>query len=180
MGRNADIKDGDSDFQDSQEYLNDLEEEYQARALLAKSKRFFNKGTQRFSSAKATGQTECHKCRKKGHFARDCWSKTSVPSYQFNPFNQTLVRSKHKPNNAYKGLLKPNTTKVKAKVALLSSSTSASKAATVKNKGLIVEAYEWDKEEVSSNDNEMVEVKVIMKLAEDNDVISKEDVKNGE
>ncbi|GJT52111.1 retrovirus-related pol polyprotein from transposon TNT 1-94, partial [Tanacetum coccineum] len=132
------------DFQDSQEYLNDLEEEYQARALLAKSKRFFNKGTQRFSSAKATGQTECHKCRKKG-----------------------LPRT-----------LKPNTTKVKAKVALLSSSTSASKAATVKNKGLIVEAYEWDKEEVSSNDNEMVEVKVIMELAEDNDVISKEDVKN--
>nr|GEZ88121.1 hypothetical protein [Tanacetum cinerariifolium] len=45
------------DFQDSpddeeytrssHEYLNDLEKEYQARALLAKSKRFFKKGTQR-------------------------------------------------------------------------------------------------------------------------------------
>ncbi|GKG11347.1 hypothetical protein Tco_0342747, partial [Tanacetum coccineum] len=44
-------------------------------------------------------------------------------------------------------------------MALLSSSASASKAATVKNKGLIGEAYERDKEEMSSDDNEMVEVK---------------------
>ncbi|GJX76745.1 zinc finger, CCHC-type containing protein [Tanacetum coccineum] len=54
----------------SHEYLNDLEEEYQARALLAKSKRFFKKGTQRFSSAKATDQTECHKCGKKGDIGK--------------------------------------------------------------------------------------------------------------
>nr|GEU71722.1 retrovirus-related Pol polyprotein from transposon TNT 1-94 [Tanacetum cinerariifolium] len=32
----------------------------------------------------------------------------------------------------------------------------------VKNKGLITEAYEWDEEEVSSDDNEMVEVKCII------------------
>nr|GEU49466.1 hypothetical protein [Tanacetum cinerariifolium] len=57
--------------------MNDFEEEYQARDLLDKSKRFFKKGTQRFSSAKANDQTECHKCSKKGHFARDYWSKTS-------------------------------------------------------------------------------------------------------
>ncbi|GKA20567.1 hypothetical protein Tco_0700556 [Tanacetum coccineum] len=35
------------DSQDSHEYLNDLEEEYQARALLAKFKRFFKKGPKR-------------------------------------------------------------------------------------------------------------------------------------
>ncbi|GKA59777.1 retrovirus-related pol polyprotein from transposon TNT 1-94 [Tanacetum coccineum] len=73
--------DDEEDTRSRHEYLNDLEEEYQARALLAKSKRFFKKGTQRFSSAKATNQTECHKCGKKCHFARDCWSKVSVPSY---------------------------------------------------------------------------------------------------
>ncbi|GJS99768.1 retrovirus-related pol polyprotein from transposon TNT 1-94 [Tanacetum coccineum] len=67
--------DDEDDTRSSQEYLNDIEEEYQARAFLAKSKRFFKKGTQRFSSAKATDQTKCHKCGKKGHFARDCWSK---------------------------------------------------------------------------------------------------------
>ncbi|GJS79269.1 retrovirus-related pol polyprotein from transposon TNT 1-94 [Tanacetum coccineum] len=46
-------------------------------------------------------------------------------------------------------------------------------------KGLIAEAYEWDEEEVSSDDNEMVEVKVLMALAEENDVISKESARNG-
>ncbi|GJW88670.1 hypothetical protein Tco_0164010 [Tanacetum coccineum] len=56
----------EEDTRTSYEYLNDLEEEYQARALLAKSKRFFKKVTQRFSSAKVTDQTECHKCGRKG------------------------------------------------------------------------------------------------------------------
>ncbi|GKC96761.1 hypothetical protein Tco_1162203, partial [Tanacetum coccineum] len=50
----------------------------------------------------------------------------------------------------------------------------ASKASMVKNKGLIAEAYEWDEEKVSSNDNEMVEVKVLMALAKDNEAVSKE------
>nr|GEV09690.1 retrovirus-related Pol polyprotein from transposon TNT 1-94 [Tanacetum cinerariifolium] len=36
-----------------------------------------------------------------------------------------------------------------------------------------------DKEQVSSDDNEMVEVKVLMALAEDNNVVSKEGVRNG-
>nr|GEV15585.1 retrovirus-related Pol polyprotein from transposon TNT 1-94 [Tanacetum cinerariifolium] len=60
-----DSPDDEEDIRSSQEYMNDLEEEYQARALLAKSKRFFKKGTQRFSGAKVTDQTECHKCGKK-------------------------------------------------------------------------------------------------------------------
>ncbi|GKA65208.1 hypothetical protein Tco_0764915, partial [Tanacetum coccineum] len=129
----------EEDTRSSHEYLNDLEEEYQARALLAKSKRFFKKGTQRFSSTKATDQTECHKCGKKAKY-----------------------------------------NKVNAKLALLSSSASALKAATVKNKGLVAKAYKWDEEEVSSDDNEMVEVKVLMALAEENDAISKEGASNGE
>ncbi|GKC14138.1 hypothetical protein Tco_1010920 [Tanacetum coccineum] len=49
-----DSLDDEEDTKSSHEYLNDLEEEYQARALLAKSKRIFKNGTQRFSSAKAT------------------------------------------------------------------------------------------------------------------------------
>nr|GEY93741.1 retrovirus-related Pol polyprotein from transposon TNT 1-94 [Tanacetum cinerariifolium] len=39
-----DSLDDEEDTRSSHEYLNDLEEEYQARALLAKSKRFFKKG----------------------------------------------------------------------------------------------------------------------------------------
>ncbi|GJZ57382.1 retrovirus-related pol polyprotein from transposon TNT 1-94 [Tanacetum coccineum] len=38
-----DSPDDEEDTRSSQEYLNDLKEEYQSRALLAKSKRFFNK-----------------------------------------------------------------------------------------------------------------------------------------
>ncbi|GJR85883.1 hypothetical protein Tco_0209894 [Tanacetum coccineum] len=75
-----DSPDDEEDTRSSYEYLNDLEEEYQARALLAKSKRFFKK----------------------------------------------------------------------------------------------------DEEEVSSDDNEMVEVKVLMVLAKENDAVSKEGAKNGE
>ncbi|GJY30269.1 hypothetical protein Tco_0413764 [Tanacetum coccineum] len=110
------------DFQDSpddeeytrssQEYLNDLEEEYQERALLAKSKRFFKKGSQRFSSAKASEDTICHKCGRKG---------------------------------------------------------------------LVAEAYEWDEEDVSSDDNDMTEVKVLMAPTDDENVTAdKESARNGE
>nr|GEU37010.1 retrovirus-related Pol polyprotein from transposon TNT 1-94 [Tanacetum cinerariifolium] len=49
----------------------------------------------------------------------------------------------------------------------------------VKNKSLITKVYEWDKE-VSSDENEMVEVKVLMALAEENDVVSKEGARNDE
>nr|GEU49584.1 putative reverse transcriptase domain-containing protein [Tanacetum cinerariifolium] len=80
-----DSPDDEEDTRSNHEYLNDLEEEYQARAILSKSKRFFKKG-------------------------------------------------------------------------------------------LIVEAYEWDEEEVSSDENEMLEVKVLMPLAAENDAISKEGV----
>nr|GEX96502.1 retrovirus-related Pol polyprotein from transposon TNT 1-94 [Tanacetum cinerariifolium] len=41
-----DSPDDEEDTRSSHEYLNDLEEEYQARDLLSKSKRFFKKGTQ--------------------------------------------------------------------------------------------------------------------------------------
>nr|GEY27159.1 hypothetical protein [Tanacetum cinerariifolium] len=62
-----DSLDDEEDTRSSHEYLNNLEEEYQVKPLLAKSKKFFKNGTQRFSSAKVTDQTECHKCGKKVH-----------------------------------------------------------------------------------------------------------------
>ncbi|GKF84680.1 retrovirus-related pol polyprotein from transposon TNT 1-94, partial [Tanacetum coccineum] len=145
-----DSPDDEEDTRSSHEYLNDLKEEYQVRALLAKSKRFFKKGSQKFSSVKATDQTECYKCGKKGHFVRYCWSKTLVSTYQ-SPFQpKPLSSSQHKIELRPTKYLEAKYNKVKAKLALLSSSSSASKASMVKNKGLIVEAYEWDKEEVSS------------------------------
>ncbi|GJZ04395.1 hypothetical protein Tco_0537670 [Tanacetum coccineum] len=105
---------------------------------------------------------------------------TKITTYQ-SPFQpKPLSSSQHKPKLRPTKDFEAKYNKVKAKLALLSSSSSASKASMVKNKGLIAEAYEWDEEEVSSDDNEMVEVKVLMALAEENDAVSKEGSKNGE
>ncbi|GJX97014.1 hypothetical protein Tco_0352812 [Tanacetum coccineum] len=63
-----DFQDSPNDEEDtriSQKYLTGLEEERHERDLLAKYKRFFKKGSQRFSSAKATNDTICHKCDRK-------------------------------------------------------------------------------------------------------------------
>ncbi|GJS67725.1 hypothetical protein Tco_0682290 [Tanacetum coccineum] len=109
-----DSPDDEEDIRSNEEYIKDLKEEYQERALLAKSKRFFKKGSQRFSSAKATDDTICHNVKEK-------------------------------------------------------------------KKGLVVEAYEWDEEDVSSDDNEMTEVKVLMALADDESVdVGKESARNKE
>ncbi|GKC59561.1 retrovirus-related pol polyprotein from transposon TNT 1-94 [Tanacetum coccineum] len=157
---------------------NDLEEEYQAKALLAKSKRFFKKGTQRFSSAKATDQIECHKCGKKCHFARDCWSKTSVPSYQL-PFQpKLLLSSGKKPKMRNPKDFEAKYNKVKAKLALLSSSASAPSSSS--SKGLIAESYDWDEEEVSSDDEE-TEAKALMVLTDEERIyVGKESARNSE
>ncbi|GKF10102.1 hypothetical protein Tco_0048028, partial [Tanacetum coccineum] len=141
-----DSLDDEEDTRSNQEYLNDLEEEYQERALLAKSKRFFKK----------------------------------VPLYQ-SPFQPKLLSSsQHKPELRPTKDFEAKYTNIKANLALLSSSASASIASMFKNKVLIAKAYEWDEEEVSSDNNEMVEVKVHMTLAEDNDAVSKEGARNGE
>nr|GEV04071.1 retrovirus-related Pol polyprotein from transposon TNT 1-94 [Tanacetum cinerariifolium] len=95
----------------------DLEQEYQAKALLAKSKRFFKKA-------------------------------------KYN--------------------------KVKAKLALLSSSASAPSSLSIKNKGLIAESHDWDEEEVSSDDEE-TEVKALMALTDEKRIsVGKESSRNSE
>nr|GEX94640.1 hypothetical protein [Tanacetum cinerariifolium] len=140
--------DDEKDTRSSQEYLNDLEEEYQERALLAKFKRFFKRGL-------------------KGLVVQ----RKLMKSYATNV--------KHKLRLTKEFEAKYN--KVKAKLALIRSSVLASKSSMVKNKGLVTEAYEWNEEDVSSYDNEIVEVKVLMELADDeNTVVGKESAKNGE
>ncbi|GKC93890.1 hypothetical protein Tco_1159332, partial [Tanacetum coccineum] len=93
-----DSPDNEEDTRSSQEYLNDLKEEYQAKALLAKSK-----------------------------------------------------------------------------------SLSASISNSRQDKGLVAETYDWDEEEVSSDEEELVEVKSFMALAEEERApISKDEARNGE
>ncbi|GJW87683.1 hypothetical protein Tco_0163023 [Tanacetum coccineum] len=65
---------------------------------------------------------------KKGHFARDCWSKTSVSTYQ-SPFQpKPLSSPQHKPELRPTKDFEVKYNKVKAKLALLSLNASASKA----------------------------------------------------
>ncbi|GJS88246.1 retrovirus-related pol polyprotein from transposon TNT 1-94 [Tanacetum coccineum] len=145
-----DSPDDEEDIRSSYEYLNDIEEEYQARAQpsLKDSSRRVLKGL--------------------------------AVQKQLTKLNATNVARKHKLELRPTKDFEAKYNKVKAKLALLSSSALASKAVTVKNKGLIAKAYEWYEEEVSSDGNEMVEVKVLMALAEENDAVSKEGTRNGE
>ncbi|GKA67047.1 hypothetical protein Tco_0766855, partial [Tanacetum coccineum] len=127
-----DSPDDEKDTRSSHKYLNDLEEEYQAKELLAKTKIFFKKGTQ-----------------------RDCWSKTSVPSYQ-SPFQSKLLLSfENKPEPRQTKDFEAKYHKVKAKLPLLNLSASTPSSFSGKNKGLIDETYDWDDEELSSDENEV-------------------------
>ncbi|GJX78379.1 retrovirus-related pol polyprotein from transposon TNT 1-94 [Tanacetum coccineum] len=73
--------DDEVDEVSNEEYLRDLDIKFHERALLANSKRFI-KRRNNFSSQKANENTECFKCGVKGHFAKDCFSKTFEPSYK--------------------------------------------------------------------------------------------------
>ncbi|GKB31126.1 retrovirus-related pol polyprotein from transposon TNT 1-94 [Tanacetum coccineum] len=128
-----------------------------------------------FSSTKETDQTECHKCGKKGHFASDCWSKTSVPSYQ-SPFQPKLLySSEHKLEPRQTKYFEAKYNKGNSKLAPLSSSALVPSSSSSKNKGLIAETYDWDEEEVSSDENEVTEVKALMALASEERIsVSKE------
>nr|GFC77028.1 retrovirus-related Pol polyprotein from transposon TNT 1-94 [Tanacetum cinerariifolium] len=70
--------------------------------------------------------------------------------------------------------------KFKAKLAPFSSSASAPSSFSSKNKGLIAESYNWDEEEVSSDDKE-TKVKAPMALTDNERIsIGKESARNGE
>ncbi|GJT57960.1 hypothetical protein Tco_0993014 [Tanacetum coccineum] len=84
-----------------------------------------------------------------------------------------LANSKH-----YKDEYK----KMKAKLVLLEANPSTShtlKTFQTKNKGLVAETFDWDKEEVS-DDEEVTQVKVLMALVDDELTVGKDHARNGE
>ncbi|GKF59173.1 hypothetical protein Tco_0175959, partial [Tanacetum coccineum] len=98
------------------------------------------------------------------------------------PFQPKLLySSEHKSEPRHTKDFEAKYNKVKAKLALLSSIVSAPSASLAKNKGLFAETYDWDKDEVSSDDNEVTKVKALMALTDEERVsVSKESVRNGE
>ncbi|GKE49781.1 hypothetical protein Tco_1481039, partial [Tanacetum coccineum] len=93
---------------------------------------------------------------------------------------ELLLSSENKPKIRNTKDFEAKYNKVKAKLALFSSSASAPSSFSSKNKGLIAESYDWDEEEVSSDDEE-TQVKALMALT-DEEIISvgKESARNGE
>ncbi|GKB07499.1 retrovirus-related pol polyprotein from transposon TNT 1-94 [Tanacetum coccineum] len=190
--------DDEVDKMTSEEYLRDLNIKYHERALLANSKRFI-KRRNNFSGQKANENTECYKCGNKCHFARDCVSKTSEPSYEspvnnyssvskgFQPkFTPKLIRSSSNSNNQanpkFQTDYKAEYKKMKAKLALPEASPSSSqnpKTFQPKNKGLVAETFDWDEEEVP-DEEEVTQVKVLMALADDELTVGKCHARNGE
>ncbi|GJR45211.1 retrovirus-related pol polyprotein from transposon TNT 1-94 [Tanacetum coccineum] len=187
------------DERTSEEYLRDLDIELHERALLENSKRFI-KRKNNFSTQKANENTDCYKCGKKGHFAKDCFSKTSEPSYKspvsnfssvlkgFQPkFTPKLIQSSQQTQNSqpeqkiqkdYKTEYK----KMKAKLALLETNASTfqnPKTSQSKNKGVVAETFDLDEEEVLDNE-ELTQVKVLMALADDELNMGKNHAHNGE
>ncbi|GJV20580.1 retrovirus-related pol polyprotein from transposon TNT 1-94 [Tanacetum coccineum] len=160
----------DNLIQRSKEYLRDLDIKYHERALLANSKRFIKRRND-FSSQKANENTECYKCGNKGHFARDCFSKTSEPFYKspvnnyssvskgFQPkFTPQLIQSSSNSNNQantkFQKDYKAEYNKMKAKLALFE-----------------------DEEEVF-DEEEVTQVKVLMALADDELTVGKSHARN--
>ncbi|GKB13401.1 hypothetical protein Tco_0847324 [Tanacetum coccineum] len=140
-----------------------------------------------------------YKCGNKGHFARDYFSKTSEPSYKspvnnyssvskgFQPkFTPKLIQSSSNSNNQtdqkFQKDYKVEYKKMKANLALLKESPSSSqnpKTLQPKNKGLVAKTFDWDKEEVS-DEEEVTQVKVLMALADDELTVGKSHARNGE
>ncbi|GJY00940.1 retrovirus-related pol polyprotein from transposon TNT 1-94 [Tanacetum coccineum] len=170
--------DDEVDERTSEEYLRDLDIEYHEISLLANSKHFI-KRRKNFSGQKANENTDCYKCGNKGHFARDCFSKTSEPSYKFTmtnyssvskgfqpKFTPKLIQSSSNSNNQvglkFQKDYKAEYKKMKAKLALLEVSPLSSqnpKTFQPKNKGLVTETFDWDEEEVS-DEVEVTQVKL--------------------
>ncbi|GJX24495.1 retrovirus-related pol polyprotein from transposon TNT 1-94 [Tanacetum coccineum] len=152
-----------------------------------------------YGSQKANENTKCYKCGNKGHFARDCFSKTSEPSYKLPVNNYSLVSKGFQPKFTPKRIqsssnsnnqadpkfqkdYKAEYKKIKAKLALLEAIPSSSqnpKTFLPKNKGLVAKTFNWDAEEFS-DEEEVTQVKVLMALADDELTVRKSHARNGE
>ncbi|GJY34906.1 retrovirus-related pol polyprotein from transposon TNT 1-94 [Tanacetum coccineum] len=139
------------DERSSEEYLKDLDIEFHERALLANLKYCL-------SSQKANENTECFKCGKRGHFAKDRFSKMSEPSYK-------------SPVTGYSSMSKGFHRKFSPK--LIQSSQSSSSQADLKVQKDYKAEYKKMKAKLAllkakvSDDEEVTQVKVLMALADD-------------
>nr|GEY83943.1 retrovirus-related Pol polyprotein from transposon TNT 1-94 [Tanacetum cinerariifolium] len=135
----------------------------------------------------------------KGYFAREYFSKTSKPSYKSSMSNSSsmsrgfqpkyTLKFIHSTQHAQSSQGEPKVQKdykakykMKAKMVILEASlptSYSSKPFQSKNKVLVAETFNWDKEEVS-NDEEETMVQVLMALDEDELSVGKNHARTGE
>ncbi|GJR06136.1 retrovirus-related pol polyprotein from transposon TNT 1-94 [Tanacetum coccineum] len=168
--------DDDVDEKTSEEYLRYLDIEYHERALLANSKCFI-KRRNNFLGQKANENTECYKCDNKGHFAIECFSKTSEPSYKSLVNNYSSVSKGFQPKFTPKLIQSSSNSNNQADQN--PSSSQNPNTFQPKNKGLVAETFEWDEEEVS-DEEEVTQVKVLMALADDELTVGKNHARTDE
>ncbi|GKD94273.1 hypothetical protein Tco_1374110 [Tanacetum coccineum] len=102
------------------------------------------------------------------------FSISIVQDFQYSPDDEEDSRSSQENLNNLEEEYQARALLAKSR----SSSASSSKPQWLRTKGLIVETYEWDEKEVSSDENETTKVKVLMALADDeNLVVDKESAK---
>ncbi|GJT72157.1 retrovirus-related pol polyprotein from transposon TNT 1-94 [Tanacetum coccineum] len=157
--------DDEVDERSSEEYLRDLDIKNQERAPLANSKRFI-KRRNNFSDQKANENTEHYKCGNKGHFTRDCFSKTFKPSYK-------------SPVNNYSSVSKGFQPKFTPKL-IQSFSNSNSQADPKFQKDYKAKYKKIKDEEEVSDEEEVTHVKVLMALADDELTVGESHARNGE
>ncbi|GJZ23596.1 retrovirus-related pol polyprotein from transposon TNT 1-94 [Tanacetum coccineum] len=158
------------DERSSEEYLRDLDIEYQERSLLANSKRFI-KRRNNFPGQKANENTECYKCGNKGHFARDCFSKTFEPSYKSPMNNYSSVSKGFQPNFTQK--LIQSSSNSNSQVDPKFQEDYMAEYKKMKAKLALLEEKVFDEEEVT-------QVKQLMALADDELTVGKSHARNGE
>ncbi|GJW62804.1 retrovirus-related pol polyprotein from transposon TNT 1-94 [Tanacetum coccineum] len=157
------------DERTSEEYLRDLDIEYHERALLADSKHFIKGKT--FFQPKKLMKTLSVTNVEKGHFARDCFSKTSEPSYKSPMLNFSSVSKAFQP-------------KFTPKLIQSSQQTQNSQPEPKIQKDYKTEYKKMKSKlalfEAILDNEELTQVKVLMALADDELTVGKNHVHNGE
>ncbi|GKC53744.1 hypothetical protein Tco_1076489, partial [Tanacetum coccineum] len=133
------------DERSSEKNLIDLDIKFHERALLVNSKR---------------------------HFAKDCFSKTSEPSYKSPVTGYSSVSKGFQPKFTPKLIQSSQN-------SISQADPRTPKTFQSKNKGLVAETFDWDEEEIF-DDEEVTQVKVLMALADDEVTVGKNHARNSE